>query len=538
MMLKRVFSSLFLVLIVFALVQCARKGTPSGGPKDVTPPKLLRADPPNMTLNFKSNTITLYFDEYVKLKDVQNQLIVSPPLKNTPEITPQSAASKVIEVTIKDTLLENTTYTFNFGQSITDNNEGNANSFLTYVFSTGDYLDSLSVSGAVKDAFNKKVDQFISVMLYKIDTAYTDSTIYKRPPDYITNTLDSSVVFRLNHLKEGTYAMMAVKDQGKNNIFDQKVDKIGFLTDTVTLPTDSVYVLTMFREVSDYSIAVPSMAAKNRIMFGYQGTADEIAIQPLTSLPDTVRTTIVKQADKDTLDYWFTPFEMDSIVFLVTNDKWKTRDTFTVKNRKLPLDTLLLTPNLKGSIGFEDPFYISSNTPLTSVDSTKFSLENKDTIPVPFKIRLDSIPNKIHIDFGTEPNQNYNMSIMPGAIGDFFGSVNDTLRYRLSTGSPADYGNLRLTLGGDPTYPLIVQLTDESGKAQREIIAREPQIYDFNNLKPAKYVIRVIHDTNGNGKWDTGSYLQKKQPEKVSYFPDVVEVRANWEMEQTFILGD
>ena len=140
-MVRRILACLFLLLAAFSLYQCGRKGTPTGGIKDIIPPKLIKAEPENMNVNFKADKIRLYFDEYIVLKDVQNQLIVSPPLKNLPVITPAGGASKYIEIQLKDTLKENTTYTINFGQSIVDNNEGNPNSFLTYVFSTGSYID-------------------------------------------------------------------------------------------------------------------------------------------------------------------------------------------------------------------------------------------------------------------------------------------------------------------------------------------------------------------------------------------------------------
>ncbi|MEB8328477.1 Ig-like domain-containing protein [Flavobacteriaceae bacterium KMM 6897] len=537
-MIKRIFCSLFIIIMVLALSQCAKRGTPSGGEKDSTPPKLLSAEPENMTINFKAKKIRLYFDEYIKLKDVQKQLIVSPPLKYNPLITPQGSASKFIEITIKDTLKENTTYTLNFGQSITDNNEGNPNSFLTYVFSTGTYIDSLTVSGVVQDAFNKKVGQFISVMLYELDSTYTDSTLYKRPPNYITNTLDSSTTFKLNYLKKGKYALFAVKDEGKNNLFDQEVDKIGFVTDTITLPTDSTYVLSLFKEIPDYRAAVPSYVAKNRILFGYKGESKNIAIEPLTKLPDTIKTKILKATGKDTLNYWFTPFETDSIVFEVANDKWKVKDTFTVKSRKLAADSLVLTPNQKGALTFGERFYIGANTPLVQIDTAKFALMNKDSIPVKFLSKLDSVQNRVMVDFDLEPNEKYTMDLLPGAIIDFFGTANDTIAYKLSTNSYADYGNLGLTLVGNPTYPLIVQLTDEAGKTKREIYATEPRDFQFNNLKPSKFMIRVIYDSNSNGVWDTGNYLQKKRPEKVIYYPTVIEVRANWELVETFNLLD
>ncbi|TQO39219.1 Ig-like domain-containing protein [Arenibacter algicola] len=537
-MIQRILGFLFLLLTVSALVQCARRGAPSGGDKDITPPKLVKAEPKNMSINFDSKKIRLYFDEYVKLKDIEKQLIVSPPLKYTPLISPQGSANRYVEVIIKDTLKANTTYTLNFGQSIIDNNEGNPLSYFTYVFSTGDYIDSLTVSGVVKDAFNKNADTFISIMLYEIDSVYTDSTIYRQPPNYITNTLDSTPIFHLKNLKEGKYAMFGVKDEAKNNIFDQKVDKIAFIKDTINLPTDSVYLLTMFKELPDYSISVPNFAAKNKIIFGYQGNAKDISIRALSNIPDTVKTKITKEREKDTLNFWFTPFAADSLVFTVANEKESLIDTFTVKTKKVGLDTLVVQPSQRGSLEFGTPFFIGANTPISRIDSSKISLSRKDSTQVKFMTAMDTVGNKIDFDFEVEPNENYDLELLPGAVVDFFETENDTISIKLSTKSYADFGNLRLTLDGAVNYPLIVQLTDEKGATVKELFANEEKVFEFTNIKPAKYLIRVIFDSNGNQKWDTGNYLQRIQPEKVTYYPNVLEVRANWELEQTFTLSN
>lgn len=536
--LKKLLSLFFVILMGLALWQCAKRGTPSGGPQDITPPEITRTEPDNFSTNFKAEKIRLYFDEFIKLQDVQNQLIVSPPLKYPPEVKPLGGASKYVEIIIKDTLRENTTYTLNFGQSIVDNNEGNPNNFLTYVFSTGDYIDSLKLSGAVKDAFNRKADEFISVMLYELDTAYADSTIYKSPPNYITNTLDSLPLFELRNLKAGKYVLVALKDLNKNNIFNQRQDKIGFLKDTITIPTDSIYLLTLFQELPDYSASVPSYVAKNRIIFGYQGNHKDIKIETLTTLPDSVKTIILKERETDTLNYWLTQTDLDSIIFTVSNTKLEVIDTFTVKTRKLPLDSLTLSSSVQGKMSFEESFSVLANTPIAGIDTSKVGLVVSDSILAPFSYTLDSLENKIDFDFDVEPNQKYRFAFLPGAITDFFGIENDTLDYNFSTGSFADYGNLRLNLSGNIRFPMIVQLTNESGETQRELSAEQPKTFEFNNLEPGKYVIRVIFDDNGNGIWDTGSYLKKVQPEKVSYYPDVIDVRANWELEQTFIITD
>lgn len=537
-MVQRILGFLFLALMISAFVQCARRGAPSGGIKDITPPKLIKAEPDNMSINFKENRIRLYFNEYIKLKDLEKQLIISPPLKHQPIITPQGTPRKYVEILIKDTLRPNTTYTFNFGQSIVDNNEGNPSSYLTYIFSTGDYIDSLTVSGVVVDGFNKAADPFISVMLYEIDSTYTDSTIYKSPPNYITNTLDSTIIFHLKNLKEGKYAMFALKDEAKNNVFDQRTDKIAFIKDTISIPTDSVYLLTLFKENPNYSISVPSFAAKNKIIFGYQGNRQDIAINMLSPLPDSVRTKITKEPEKDTLNFWISPFTADSLVFTVSNDQEKLRDTFSVKTRKLAADTLMLRPNQNGTLEFGKPFYIGANTPISAVDSSKISLWRNDSTEIRKTVFLDTLSNKIDLDFEVEPNESYTLDLLPGAVEDFFSTKNDTLSINLNTKSYADFGTLRLNLNGKVTFPLILQLTDEKGITKKEIFATEPKMFEFNHIAPAKYMVRVIHDGNGNQKWDTGNYLKGIHPEKVSYYPTVLEIRANWEMEQTFTISN
>ncbi|MEM9078073.1 MAG: Ig-like domain-containing protein [Bacteroidota bacterium] len=534
--LKKYLSFFFILWIGLVLWQCARRGNPTGGPEDVTPPELIRTEPENFSTEFTSKSIRLYFDEFIKLEDVQNQLIISPPLEYLPEIRPQGGVSKYVEVIIKDTLKENTTYTLNFGQSIVDNNEGNPNSFLTYVFSTGTYIDSLTLSGAVKDAYNRTADEFISVMLYEIDTAFTDSTVFKRPPNYISNTLDSFPIFELKNLKEGKYRLIALKDLNKNNLFDQRQDKIGFVEDTITLPTDSIYLLNLFQETPNYSASVPSYVAKNRIIFGYQGIQEEISIESLTDLPDSVRTTILKDRETDTINYWLTPTDLDSIIFMVQNSVLEQKDTFTVKTRKLALDSLKLTNSPGSKLGFEETFSILANTPIKAVDTSQIAVFVSDSLPYTYSYVLDSIKNQIDFQFEKEPNQSYTFNLTPGAITDFFGFENDSLSYTLSTGSYADFGNLRVTLSGAVKFPMIVQLTNEQGETQRESFSEIPSPVEFNNLEPGKYMIRVIFDDNANRKWDTGNYLQQIQPEKVSYYPDVIEVRANWELEQSFII--
>jgi hypothetical protein len=297
-------------------------------------------------------------------------------------------------------------------------------------------------------------------------------------------------------------------------------------------------LLTLFKEIPDYSVPPPNYAASNKIIFGYNGENETIEIESLTELPDTVKTFISKEPDKDTLNYWFTPFEVDSLVFTVTNERVAQVDTFTVKTRKLAMDSLILNPSHRGGINFHDHFHIAANIPLVKMDTSQISMINKDSAAVDLDIALDTLKNRVIIDFDKDPNENYVLDLLPGALTDFFETTNDTLNFRLSTGSYADYGNLRMTIPGNASYPLIVQLTNEQGEVKREMYVTEPKQLEFNTLEPATYLVRLIFDSNENGQWDTGNYLKKNQPEKVLYYPRELEVRANWELDETFTVSE
>ena len=218
--------SLYIMALIL-VASCARRSSPSGGEKDSIPPILIASNPKINSVNFDADEIRLTFDEWVKLEKLDQQLIISPPLeKKQYEIKPLSGITKKIFVNFLDSLQEDTTYTFNFGNSIVDNNEGNEMNFFSYTFSTGSTLDSLYLKGRVEDAFNLETEEYLSIQLYKIDSAYNDSIIFKNQPTYLANTLDS-IAYRFKNLKEGKYILIALKDIDDNYIFNPLYDKIG-----------------------------------------------------------------------------------------------------------------------------------------------------------------------------------------------------------------------------------------------------------------------------------------------------------------------
>ncbi|AOC95016.1 hypothetical protein BB050_01890 [Flavobacterium anhuiense] len=326
-------------IILISMISCAKRGSITGGLKDTLPPVLTSSFPKNFTTDFKGNTITLNFDEYVKLKNTNKQLIISPPLKNEPLITPTNV-SKFIKIELRDTLLPNTTYSLNFGQAIQDNNEGNALNQFKYIFSTGSHIDSLKLNGRIKDAYGKYVDNFVSVMLYEVNDKFKDSTIYKEFPRYITNTLDSMRTFQFENLKEGKYLLVALKDKGSNNKFNPKDDKIGFLKNYITVPTDTVYELELFKETLPLKAFKPIQASGNRLYLPYEGKQNLKNLKPKITLKngnEVLETIVTQFPKKDSLQVWYKPVKADSLSMEVEKGDYKKRFSFKIKALKKTL---------------------------------------------------------------------------------------------------------------------------------------------------------------------------------------------------------
>jgi len=531
---KHRFSLLFWGFIVLLFVQCAKRGNPSGGPEDQTPPVLLRADPALNTTHFNEERIRLYFDEYVKLKKLKDQLIVSPPLDPAAYIiSPQSTAAKYVQIELMDTLRPNTTYNFNFGQSIVDNNEGNPYPYFRYVFSTGDYVDSLRVRGTIGNAFGRETKNFVSVMLYAVDSTYTDSIIYKQLPDYLTNTLDSLEVFEIGNVKAGRYLLIAQKDIANNYTFDQNADDIGFINDFIDLPTDSLFHLDLFREKTNFSVGRTFQASQNRIGIGYFGDPTGLEVLPI-NLTDSVQTVQSFDKESDTLYVWYKHFSADSLQFDISRDTLKVQRTHQI--RKAELDSLAVSSTIKGVLHLDDTLRIETTTPILTIDKSRINLRDRDSIPVPFDVSVED-PHRVLFDFDILPNENYQLDVFPGAITDFFNEVNDSLQLALRTKKPADYGSVYLQLVGVPSYPIIVELTDENENLIRSLPIAVPQRrVVFSNLLPKKYYVRLIVDENKNGQWDTGRFLDRSAPERVYHHEPFLDVRANWELQERFIL--
>ena len=435
-MLKNNFKYIYLLFLLLT-IGCAKRGTITGGAKDTIAPTLKMSFPTNFSTNFKGNEIKLTFDEIIKLKDLNKQLIISPPMKYEPLISP-TTATKSVSIKIKDTLQPNTTYSFNFGQSIADNNEGNPYNQFKYVFSTGSHIDSLALGGSVKDAYHKEVESFVSVMLYEVNDAFKDSVVYNKNPRYITNTLDSLKTFRFENLKAGKYLLVAMKDYNHNNKFDSKKDKIGFHKQYITIPNDTLYELKLFKEALPFKAYKPTQASGNRLVMGYNATQNDSQSRPKITLRKNgkILSILVTQLPKkDSLQIWYKPLKADSLALEVTKDKYKRDFTFKIKDQKK--DTLSIIAKQNGILNFRERFTLETATPLTHIDNSKIKLVDEKALTVPFTTEYDDFNQQLFIDFKAAPSEKYKFKILPGALTDFFEKSNDTLTYKLETKSTA-----------------------------------------------------------------------------------------------------
>ncbi len=528
--LKRVLNLLLLVL-VFTLSQCAKKGRPSGGPKDEDPPVFVVANPPYGTINFDKDEIRIFFNEYIKLKDLNKQLIISPPLnpENPSLITPQGSPSEFISIKLLDTLKENTTYIFNFGNSVEDNNESNTLEGFKYVFSTGSYIDSLKLKGGVKNSYSSDNIKDIKMLLYRLDSSYTDSAVYNKKPSYVASTLDTSR-FEFTNMKKGKYLLLALKDQASDYQFDPKSDEIGFYKDTIVLPRDTIIdgEISLFKEILPYAFRRGKEERKGKLIFGYEGNPEGIDIRLISEVPDDFKSIILPEKGKDTLSYWHSPIENDSLVFHIYKGQYL--DTAVVRLRKKKFDSLSVTTEVRSTLEFSDTLFFNSNNPIVKVDTSKVIFFDKDTLKVPYEHFISKTDSKIGFLFEKKYKGKYSFTMLPEAVEDIFNQKNDTIQLNFRTKALEDYGDIKLSIENPSSRSVIIQITNNRDETIKEQLVNSTTNITFGYLKPDSYKVRIIYDDNKNGKWDTGDFLDRRQPELVEYFEEIQPVRPNWSL--------
>ncbi|MFV0530759.1 MAG: Ig-like domain-containing protein [Flavobacteriales bacterium] len=534
---KRNFQYFYISLFFVFIFSCARVSSPTGGPEDKKPPEILKYSIENESKEVSSDTkeIKIEFDEYIKLKDAANQIIISPPMETVPTFAPIGSPKKYITINFNESLKENTTYSINFGESIEDNNEGNKLTNFTYVFSTGKTIDSLTYSGKIHDLKSLAFDEKALVGLYKIDTTFNDSTIFKQKPYYVTRP-DSLGNFKFKYLHEGNYFVMGLSDGNRNLKYNPVIDKLAFDKDFISLPTDKKSNLKLFTEKDQFAVKSPSFEDWGKIIFEFLGNPDSVRVENRDKA--YTEELQVPSQTRDSLIYWFKPLAKDSLKeskndtmsFFVFH-KNKKVDTLTFR-KKIQFRPKKVTLNLTASENDFGMMEFTSETPLKNFNKDLISV-SKDSIPIDFKIiQKETNPYVLTLDFKKNFENSYTIKFLPNAVQDFFGKTIDTVSYSAKTGKEQDYANLEVVIENKPSSKFWLQLM-QKGKIKREQYVQD-RIVKFKSVKPGTYGLQMIVDENNNGLWDTGDFFKMIQPEPYLFDSEEILLNAYWDVKKTW----
>jgi hypothetical protein len=591
-----------LLPLILLCWSCAQQGSPSGGPLDVDPPVVVKSEPPNYSTLFDANRILITFDEYIVLNSVNQELIVSPPMDEKPEV---KLKKKTLVIEFEEDLRINTTYTFNFGNAIEDLHAGNTLQNYEYVFSTGEILDSLSVKGTLHYAENlEKPEDPISIMLY---SDLRDSVPLIDIPLYVGRSNDSGV-FSVNNLRPDEYKVFALNDGNNNLLFDLPSEEIAFLDSSLILNADLTRLLLGDSVVSSAlgdSLAVDSTGAVvdslarkgpdlNSIYIDLLLFTEASEIQYLTNytredrrkiqlifalpLSDTFSYYSIQaeqesaprfleelSPNRDSLTLWILDslhYKRDSIQIVANYTVMDTSEQYVLKRDTLLFsyrenankskkgrserkedveveETLkLLTIRTKGNHDINRDLSFRIDFPLDKINDSLFSLyhiPDSVEVPIPFEVRADSLdPYLANLSASWESDASYRMLVLPGALESIYPLRHDTVDVSFKTRDLEYYGQILLTLN-NVKHRVLVQLFSGK-KLAKELLVEADGQYAFPFLAPNKYQLKFIHDLNGNGKWDTGNYLEKVQPEPVEFLLKTIEVRSNWDHDVTMNL--
>ncbi|MEO6904148.1 MAG: Ig-like domain-containing protein [Bacteroidia bacterium] len=543
------------------IVGCAQVVAPGGGPVDKTAPKAVKYLPDSATLNFKSRSIQILFNEFFTLNDLPNQLIISPPLENKPIITVKNKTLN-IQFDEKEVLKPTTTYCISFGNAIQDLNEKNPVPNFKYIFSTGNYIDSITLSGTIQNAFDHKLEKGVLALLYK---SQNDSAVYNSLPEYFAKTTETGA-FEITNIKSGSYKLLALKDANANYKFNQESESIAFAENLINVDEKNTILLNLFQELPNKIYLKKYIQEQyGKYVLILNRGADSLKVKRLTNANEQqLQEQIQLSKNKDTITYWINNYDADSIKFQIKNGAHiidtaafkvlKKEDALKSKRNPFKL-SLVNSLNENMEVDLNADIFLQFSNPILNisknveVDLKEDTLKYKKYILSFYKSQNS---NNLKISIGlkdstvltaknSEPfknnilkeNTKYSLNIPPNTFKDFFGLTNDSIKIKFKTRDEKYYGSVKLNLNFEPILKgkYIVQLLDDKENIVRENSVSEPTILNYLYLQPRIYKLKIIADANSNGKWDTGNYLLKQQPENVFYNKESINIRSNWDLD-------
>ncbi|MCF8254235.1 MAG: Ig-like domain-containing protein [Bacteroidia bacterium] len=512
--------------ILSLIFSCAQQVAPSGGIKDENPPKVLSSKPLNKTINFKAEKITIKFDEYVQIKD-PSKIVISPLLKDKPTI---EANGKLIEITFNKTLPEpNTTYTINFGNSIVDNNEGNPLENFSYVFATGDFLDSNYVKGQIKNAFNAKPEKDILVGLYK-SNQFTDTTVFKFYANYFSKSKEDGS-FIIENLPNDSFLLFAFKDQNSDNKY-QKTELVAFENKPLKTEEIKPKKLLLFEPNNYKPNTIIDTLSKNIGKYQFVFYKNEnCEIRP-SSNKEHYSNWTKGPKNLDTLTLYFKQInDSSSEEFIYTNTDTSFKINIKTKNKARYQNFSL---NIIGQSIPTDSIQIVSSVPIDTLTINNIDFK-EDTIklnPLYFK----QINNQKWLLYHPlKEGKNYTIAIEDSSIQNIYNQYNKSINTLITPKNTKEFGTLNIIGNYNGKEQLIVQLVENNAdeKVIKEYTIVKNTTIKLNYILPGQYLLKVIQDVNYNSRWDNGNYEKQIQPELVVYKNEPIIIKANWDIDQT-----
>ncbi len=528
-----VFAKISLILVIFLILGCASRQNPTGGPRDLTPPVLLKATPPNMTRNFKAKTIQLDFDEFIKLNNTFTEITMSPTPTKGPEYKQNK---KTLTINLKDTLEKNTTYVINFGKAIADVNEGNILKNFTYVFSTGIHIDSLSISGQVINTLTQEREKDATVMLF---TLKQDSQLFgKKKPTIFTST-DTAGNFSLNNLAVGDYRIYALKEAQPNKIYDNDAELIAFPTKDIHLTTDSANILLkLFKQTpTKFRPLDKRFDGDGKMFFSFNKKLDNPVLK-INYPPDFDKYKIVEfSKTKDTATLYMRNMDFDSLSVSFLNNNKPLDTIYLKKGRKESFSRLLsfqYNTNNNDKLKPATDFIIKANYPIDTFDPSLISLKEDSADVTNFTIQRDTSNLRTFIlKYRWKQIDNYTLTINEGAFVDIYGDKNKRAPLkRFNVDKPENYSllTLNITVPDTGKQYVVEILNDKKEVLRSDVISKSGKLL-YKNYYTGKYSVRVVYDDNKNGKWDSGNVKEHRQPENIWVNEAIITLRPNWEQE-------
>jgi hypothetical protein len=517
--------------------QCAQVVSPQGGAVDEAPPELLSSEPANYSTHFNSKKIVLTFDEYIRLKNVRDNLLFSPVLKHDPDFL---IKKKSIVITLFDTLQDNTTYTINFNDAIVDITEENPLSGFQYIFSTGSYVDSLKLKGNLLDAYSLAPEKSALVMLYN---TLEDSVPYLQKPNYLSKTNERGE-YQITNMKQGVYKAFALADQNKNYVYDPTSEKIGFLDSVITIKNDTVIAvmnLLMFQERPQKQyLKSYDTKEQGKFTLSFNRRALPIKLLPLSE-NGVDRLFLIEQNEKeDSLVFWISPpHDLDSLVlsYSLPDGFSDTVSLSFTAHKKAPKLSMVMNTTGSGKFDLGAVANLTFNNPIDTVDYSLFEMKEDSTVVPHGFFFSDSVGRVLSTRYPWKENTNYTIAVKGMAVRDLFGAHNDSATFSFVTQELKYYGTLKINISNCPKSAVLLLLKD--GKvAEKRVVKKTTKDLLFSYLPPGKYGLKLIHDDNDNNLWDPGHYLQKQQAEVVSIYTGTITIRSNWDQEVEWILDN